>query len=182
VLNPALGAAGGGSRYYHAWPDAAAEWIVVRVLAPREVEELERVPLSRAIVFGATRAVFVVVVLAEVWRLWRRARTEESMLRPWAAAANRVLLLGILLAMTQGAPWYYAWVLPFAALLGWRDWWARASIVTATAFSLTYYWREFDQFGIFYLPLYLAAAGAGIVLFWLIEWTRVRRAEGVGVG
>ena len=56
--------------------------------------------------------------------------------------------------------------LPMACLLGLRDVWSRAIVVFGVAFLPAYYLREFESYGVFYVPLYALAALAIVALTW----------------
>jgi hypothetical protein len=170
VLEPLLGIANGGQRFKDGWQDAVAAWIAVRVLPPLGVpaEPAQvREGVSRSIAWGVTRLIFVVYLALETRWLWRQSRAAHVVAaRAIAQSSARVLLLAVLLFVTQVYPWYFLWPLPLASLLGWRSPVTRAAVAFGLAFLPAYYLREFQSYGVFYLPLYVLAALVVLGLAW----------------
>jgi hypothetical protein len=178
VLQPLPGIANGGQRFKDGWQDAVAAWLAVRVLPPLGVPAepaTVRESVSRSLAWGLTRLVFLVYLVGETTRLWRRSRQPDA-IRAIAESSARALLLAVLLFVTQVYPWYFVWPLPLATLLGWRSQVARAVVAFGLAFLPAYYLREFQSYGIFYLPLYLLAALAVLSITWATDHLPRRRA------
>jgi alpha-1,6-mannosyltransferase len=177
VAAPLVGLASGGQRVKDAWQDAPAAWLTVRVVprlgVPDDPATL-RMDVARVMVWSFTRAVFVVYVLLECRLLWMRASSSSvTLVRNIATVSVRALLMAILLYVSQVYPWYFLWPLPVACLLGPREAWSRAAVVFGLTFLPAYYLREFDSYGVFYVPLY-ALLGLFILGFiWM--WQRVPR-------
>ena len=91
-------------------------------------------------------------------------------------ARTGVLLLAVLLFVTQVYPWYFLWPLPLVTVLGWRSPLAKAVVAFGLAFLPAYYLREFQSYGIFYLPLYLLAAVVVLAVTWGSDHVPRRRA------
>jgi alpha-1,6-mannosyltransferase len=168
VLRPLVGVAAGGDRYKNGWQDAVAAYLAVRLLPPLGIpatltEMSENV--SRGIAWGATRLVFAVYLLFEMRNMWRN----HADVRAVVEAGARVMLLAVLLLLTQVLAWYFIWPLPMAALLGWRNVVTKAAVAFAVVFLPAYYLREFQPYGVFYLPVYLGAALAVFAVTWLID-------------
>jgi hypothetical protein len=162
VWRPLLGIATGGQRFKDGWQDAPAAWLAVRLLPALGVPAdppTVRESVSRTIVWGVTRAAFVVYLAFELRHLWRQSAAELPVaLGAAVTSAARALLLAILLFVTQVYPWYFVWPLPLVTLLGWRSLLTRATVVFGVSFLPAYYLREFQSYGVFYLPLYVVAA------------------------
>jgi hypothetical protein len=171
VAGPLLGLAAGGQRFKDVWQDAPAAWLTVRFVpllgVPDDPDTL-RMDVARTLVWGVTRTLFVAYVAAEAWVLWRRAELgSAAILRRIGCASVRVLLLAVLLYVSQVYAWYFIWPLPVACLLGMREAWSRAAIVFGLAFLPAYYLREFQSYGVFYVPIYAVLALAILALMWL---------------
>jgi hypothetical protein len=180
VLQPLLGIASGGQRFKDGWQDALAAWIAVRILPPLGVpaEPAQvRESVSRSIAWGISRAIFLVYLLFEVAWLWRRSREAAAVaVNAIAQSAARALLLAVLLFVTQVYPWYFLWPLPLATLLGWRNPLTKAVVAFGLAFLPAYYLREFQSYGVFYLPLYVLAALVVLGVTWGSDHLPRRRA------
>ncbi|HYY87724.1 MAG TPA: hypothetical protein VFA49_02935 [Chloroflexota bacterium] len=181
VLRPLLGIVSGGQRFKDGWQDAPAAWIAVRILptlgVPAEPATL-RESVARAIAWAVTRGVFVACIALEVRFLWRQARSEMPVaVRAVVTSSARALLLAVLLFVTQVYPWYYLWPLPLVTLLGWRSILAKASVALTVTFLPAYYLREFQSYGVFYVPLYVAAALVLVVVlnYGASAWRAVAR-------
>jgi hypothetical protein len=186
VAGPLLGVAAGGQRFKDPWQDAPAAWLTVRLVPLLGVPDTPatlRMDVARAIMWGLTRALFVAYLGVEVRSLWRWAADRDAgrLLRRIAIASVRCLLLAILLFVSQVYPWYFLWPLPVACLLGVREPWSRAAIVFGLAFLPAYYLREFEPYGVFYLPVYALVALALLALAWVWEhglpYATIVRAE-----
>ena len=162
ILRPLLGIAAGGDRFKDGWQDAGAAWLAVRVLpplgVPPEPPEI-REGVSRAMAWGVTRALFAVYFAIELWALWRRSGVDlRDDLRAIAEVSGRMVLLVVVLLLTQVLAWYYIWPLAMATLVGWRTLLGKAAVAFSLAFLSAYYLREFEPYGVFYLPIYLGVA------------------------
>jgi hypothetical protein len=73
-------------------------------------------------------------------------------------------------------PWYFLWPLPLATLLGWRNPLTKAVVAFGLAFLPAYYLREFQSYGVFYLPLYVLAALVVLGVTWGSDHLPRRRA------
>lgn len=167
VSQPLLGIATGGQRVKDAWQDAAAAWLTVRVVPKLGVPDYPatlRMDIAREIVWGVTRVIFLAYLAAEGWLLWKHAEANAAQtLLAVACASVRVLLLAVLLYISQVYAWYFLWPLPIACLLGLRDRSSAAAVIFGLAFLPAYYLREFDSYGVFYVPIY-AVIGLAIIL------------------
>jgi len=179
VAGPLLGLAAGGQRFKDVWQDAPAAWLTVRVVpllgVPDDPDTL-RMDVARTLVWGVTRTLFVAYVAAEAWLLWRRATidaTRGAIVYRIASASVRALLMAVLLYVSQVYAWYFLWPLPMACVLGVRQPWSRAAIVFGLAFLPAYYLREFQSYGVFYVPIYAVLALAILALTWLWQLPRV---------
>jgi len=178
VAEPLLSLAAGGQRFKDAWQDAPAAWLAVRVVpglgVPDEPATL-RMDVARSMVFAVTRTFFFCYLAAELWHLWRRADDRDApFLRTIATASVRCLLMAILLFVSQVYAWYFLWPLPAACLLGLREPWSRGAIVFGLTFLPSFYLREFQPFGVYYLPVFGLVALAILALAWLGEHIRAR--------
>jgi alpha-1,6-mannosyltransferase len=173
VAGPLLGVAEGGQRFKDAWQDAPAAWLAVRVVPRLGVPDTPatlRMDVARTMVWAVTRIIFAVYVLIEAWFAWRQSTAAGlSVLGRIASAAQRVLLLSVLLYVSQVYPWYFLWPLPLACLLGWRSPTSQAVIVFGVTFLPAYYLREFQSYGVFYLPVYGVVGLAILALIWFSE-------------
>jgi 4-amino-4-deoxy-L-arabinose transferase-like glycosyltransferase len=170
VAGPLLGVAEGGQRFKDAWQDAPAAWLTVRVVprlgVPDDPATL-RMDVARSMVWAVTRVIFGLYVLAEAWLIWRRPKDSgPAILGCIASAAQRVLLLSVLLYVSQVYAWYFLWPLPLACLIGWRSRTSQAVVVFGLSFLPAYYLREFQSYGVFYLPVY---AFVGLAILALIR-------------
>jgi hypothetical protein len=182
VVGPVLGLAAGGQRFKDAWQDAPAAWLTVRVVpllgVPDDPATL-RMDVARVMVWSVTRVLFAVYVCIEAWWLWRRsAESGPAVLVMIASTAQRVLLLAILLYVSQVYAWYFLWPLPLACLVGWRNPTSQAVVILGLCFLPAYYLREFDSYGVFYLPIYLLVGLAILAVIWTGE-QRARLAVSV---
>jgi hypothetical protein len=173
VAGPLLNLAAGGQRFKDAWQDAPAAWLAVRVVpglgVPDDPATL-RMDVARSMVWAVTRTLFIGYLAAELWFLWRRADDRAgAFLRTIAVASIRCLLMAILLFVSQVYAWYFLWPLPAACLLGLREPWSRAAIVFGLCFLPSFYLREFQPFGVFYLPVFGLVALAILALAWAAE-------------
>jgi hypothetical protein len=173
VAAPLVGLANGGQRVKDAWQDAPAAWLTVRVVprfgVPDDPATL-RMDVARVMVWTFTRAVFVVYVLLECRWLWVRARCSQPVvLRGIATASVRALLMAILLYVSQVYAWYFLWPLPVACLLGPREPWSRAVVVFGLTFLPAYYLREFDSYGVFYVPVYALLGLLILGCIWIVQ-------------
>jgi hypothetical protein len=167
VAGPLLGLAAGGQRFKDVWQDAPAAWLTVRVMPRLGVPEADRMDVARAVVWSATRTLFVAYLAVEGWLLWRGASGDPGyVLRKIALASVRALLMAVLLYVSQVYAWYFLWPLPVACLLGVREAWSRAAIVFGLTFLPAFYLREFQSYGVFYMPIY---AVLGVALVTLIQ-------------
>jgi alpha-1,6-mannosyltransferase len=175
VAGPLLGVAEGGQRFKDAWEDAPAAWLTVRVVprlgVPDDPATL-RMDVARSIVWAVTRIIFGLYLALEAWLLWRRGADcpPAAMLRGMASVAQRVLLLAILLYVSQVYAWYFLWPLPLACLLGWRRPSSQAVVVFGLCFLPSYYLREFQSYGVFYLPVYALVGLAILALIRICEF------------
>jgi hypothetical protein len=170
VAGPLVSLAAGGQRFKDPWQDAPAAWLTVRVVpnlgVPDDPDTL-RMDVARTMVWGVTRTLFAAYVLLEGWSLWRSADAPDAiLLRRIAIASVRVLLMAILLFVSQVYAWYFLWPLPMACLLGLREPWSRAAVVFGLTFLPAFYLREFQPYGVFYLPIYGLVALAILVPTW----------------
>jgi hypothetical protein len=78
-------------------------------------------------------------------------------------------LLAILLYVSQVYPWYFLWPLPLACLVGWRNPTSQAVVILGLCFLPAYYLREFESYGVFYLPIYLLVGLAILAVIWTGE-------------
>jgi hypothetical protein len=178
VAGPVLNLTAGGQRFKDAWQDAPAAWLAVRVVpalgVPDEPATL-RMDVARNMVFAVTRTLFVAYLAAELWFLWRRADDRDALfLRTIAVASVRLLLMAILLFVSQVYAWYFLWPLPAACLLGLRVPWSRAAIVFGLTFLPSFYLREFQPFGVFYLHVFGLVALAILAVVWTGQRVRAR--------
>jgi hypothetical protein len=170
ILRPVLGIARGGAYYRYAWQDSPADILKIKLIVPRmpDVHDSIRVDLARNIVWGFTRAVFVVVLGVILWRVIRRGsvnpKDPAATLRTIAVASTYLLLAATLLLLTQVLAWYFLWTLPMVALLGWRSRVARCALFLGLSFFVAFYLGEFQPFGIPYLTVYALIALALIAL------------------
>jgi alpha-1,6-mannosyltransferase len=170
VASPLLGVASGGQRIKDAWQDAAAEYLVVRLLPRLDVPDDLREDVARTMVWGVTRAIFAIYAAFEVWWLAKRAVGDPATaLRAIAIASVRVLLMSVLLFVSQVYAWYFLWPLPIACVLGLREPWSRGAIVFGLTFLPAFYLREFESYGVFYLPIYALVALSILTLAWFYE-------------
>jgi len=178
VAGPLLGLAAGGQRYKDVWQDAPAAWLTVRVIPRLGVPEESRMDIARAIVWSATRTAFVSYLAIEGWLLWRGAPGDAGhVLRKIALASVRALLMVVLLYVSQVYAWYFLWPLPVACLLGPREPWSRAAIVFGLTFLPAFYLREFQSYGVFYMPIY-AVLGVALVALIQTGYALKRRSPG----
>jgi hypothetical protein len=173
VVEPVLGLAAGGQRFKDAWQDAPAAWLTVRVVprlgVPDDPATL-RMDVARVMVWSVTRVLFAAYVCLEAWLLWRRsAASGPAVLVMIASTAQRVLLLAILLYVSQVYAWYFLWPLPLACLVGWRNPSSQAVVILGLCFLPAYYLREFESYGVFYLPIYLLVGLAIVAVIWTGE-------------
>jgi hypothetical protein len=126
--------------------------------------------VARMMVWGVTRTLFVVYLGVEAWLLWRRSEDSgPAVLGRIASASQRALLAAILLYVSQVYAWYFLWPLPLASLLGWRNPSSQAVVVFGLTFLPAYYLREFQSYGVFYLPIYALVGLAILALIWVCE-------------
>jgi hypothetical protein len=170
ILRPVFGIARGGAYYRYAWQDSPADILKIKFIVPRmpDVHDSIRVDLARNIVWGFTRAVFIVVLGIVFWRLTRRDSVDPSppaaTLRTIAVASTYLLLAATLLLLTQVLAWYFLWTLPMIALLGWRSRVARCALFFGLSFFVAFYMGEFQPFGTPYLTVYALIALALLAL------------------
>jgi hypothetical protein len=173
IAQPLVGLAAGGERFKDAWQDSPADWVAVRPLRALGVPDTRAVPrmeVARTILWGITRTIFAVYVAIEAWRLWHRTTQEgASLVFSIAAASARALLLAVLLYISQVYAWYFLWPVPLACLVGWRNAWARAAVIFGVCFLPAFYLREFQSYGLFYVPMPLYAALAIVAVTLLAE-------------
>jgi hypothetical protein len=170
ILRPVFGIARGGAYYRYAWQDSPADILKIKLIVPRmpDVHDSIRVDLARSVVWGFTRAVFVVVLGVILWRLTRRDSVDwndpAATLRTIAVASTCLLLAATLLLLTQVLAWYFLWTLPMVALQGWRSRVARCALFVGLSFFVAFYLGEFQPFGTPYLTVYALVALALIAL------------------
>jgi hypothetical protein len=164
VAEPLFNVAAGGQRFKDVWQDAPAAWLTVRVVpllgVPDDPPTL-RMDIARTMVWSVTRAVFVIYLALEAWWL---LRSTDLVGRRIALASLRCLLLAVLLFVSQVYAWYFLWPLPMACVIGWREPWSRAAVMFGLTFLPAFYLREFESYGVFYMPIYGLVALALIVV------------------
>jgi hypothetical protein len=178
VLQPLQGILSGGQRFKDGWQDAVAAWIAVRILPPLGVpaEPAQvRESVSRSMAWGVSRAIFLGYLAFEVVWLWRRSGDAQP-IKAIAQSSARALLLAVLLFVTQVYAWYFLWPLPVSTVLGWRNPVTKAVVAFGLAFLPAYYLREFQSYGVFYLPLYVLAALIVLGVSWGSDHLPRRRA------
>jgi len=65
--------------------------------------------------------------------------------------------------------WRDIWPLPIAALPGWRSVVGKAAVAFSLAFLPAYYLREFQSYGVFWVPTYVGVALAVLAISWLLD-------------
>ncbi len=175
VAEPLVSVAAGGQRFKDVWQDAPAAWLTVRVVpllgVPDDPPTL-RMDVARSMVWAVTRVVFVIYLAFEAWSLLRSPDSAGiAQVRRIALASLRCLLLAILLFVSQVYAWYFLWPLPMACLLGWREPWSKAAVLFGLTFLVAFYLREFQPYGVFYVPIYALVALAALAMLWRAERT-----------
>ena len=140
------------------WQDAPAAWLTVRFVprlgVPDDPATL-RMDVARTMVWSVTRVLFVAYVGIEAW--WLLAAVPEG--GPASAAhdrldVERVPAAGHAAVRLAGV----RLVLPVATAAGVPGWLARAVDNRrgdfGLAFLVAYYLREFQPYGVFYVPIY----------------------------
>jgi hypothetical protein len=131
----------GGGTYVNVIWDLPTSWIASRWIDRGGQHIAAAHEAVRSWPQTVVRILFLAYVAFELRRLWSMRRLASSAERTEAIAEAwvRTTLLGLLLAFNQVLAWYYVWPVAVAAVLGWRSYLCRLTVVYSLLYLLLFY-------------------------------------------